>query len=382
MTETGPGPRSLLFDAGVALLATAVALSVFFTLPGIEGPAGGLVLALVVVHNGVLALRRLYPGLVLAVVVGSALVVLALGWPSVVLGLAVVVVAYSAGAELDALSSRLALGALLVSVAIGAAIAEDAGDLSTNVGNAGVLAVAWFVGSTMRSRRAYAAQLERRNAELEAARDELAERAVARERVRIARELHDVIAHSMSVITIQAGAGRSVIDADPAEAKRSLAVIEDASRAALAETRRVLGLLRDPEQAAPVEPAPSLDGLEELLAGVRSAGVDVQLRRSGDFADVTPGQQLALYRIVQEALTNVIKHSGARKARVVLTRSGRDVRLEVVDDGRGSRGNLGQGAGLRGMKERVDAYGGRFDAGDLAEDGFKVTATIPVGAAS
>ncbi|HYP22104.1 MAG TPA: ATP-binding protein, partial [Actinomycetota bacterium] len=150
----------------------------------------------------------------------------------------------------------------------------------------------------------------------------------------------------------------------------------------LAETRRVLGLLRAPEQAPAIEPAPSLAGLEELVAGVRGAGVDVQLHRSGDFADVTPGQQLALYRIVQEALTNVIKHSGAGKARVVLTRSGKEVRLEVVDDGRGSRGSPGQGAGLRGMKERVNAYGGRFDASDLAEGGFKVTVTIPVGAGS
>jgi signal transduction histidine kinase len=232
----------------------------------------------------------------------------------------------------------------------------------------------------MRSRRVYAAKLERRNAELEAARDELAQKVVAEERVRIARELHDVIAHNMSVIAVQAGAGRSIIDIDPTEAKRSLAIIEETSRSALAETRRVLGLLRAPEQAGSVEPAPSLDGLDELLEGVRSAGLEVQLQQSGELGDLTRGQQLAIFRIVQEALTNVIKHSGAKKSRVVLTRSVGELRVEVVDDGAGSRGQAGRGAGLRGMRERVDAYGGRFEAGDLAEGGFKVTASIPIGA--
>ncbi|HYP24330.1 MAG TPA: hypothetical protein VEV43_12215, partial [Actinomycetota bacterium] len=129
MTERRPGARSLACDAGVALLATAIAVSVFFTLPGIGGPAGGVVLGLVVVHNGALALRRLFPAVVVGLVVASALLVLALGWPSVVLGVAAVVVAYSAGAELEDAASRLALAALVVSVAIGAAIAEDAGDL-------------------------------------------------------------------------------------------------------------------------------------------------------------------------------------------------------------------------------------------------------------
>ena len=371
-----------MFDIVLAMLATLLSVSLFLSVTGDSSvpPGTGWVLILLVIHNGVLALRRIHPAPVLATVLASGLLVLAIGWPTVVLGLAVVVAVYTAGAELPRVPSFIALAAALAAIVLGAVITRDDADLSTYVGNAGVLAAAWFIGTTLRSRREYASSLEQRNRELEEARDELARKAVGEERVRIARELHDVIAHNMSLIAVQAGAGRSIIDTDPAEAKRSLGIIEETSRSALGETRRVLGLLRDPGQGSAFEPAPSLGELEHLLEGVQGAGLEVRLERSGDLSSLSPGLQLALYRIVQEALTNVMKHSGAKKSHVSIARDNGLVQVDVIDDGSGSGDRMAEGTGLRGMKERVDAYGGRFEAGDLPEGGFRVSISVPVSA--
>ncbi|MFV2101482.1 sensor histidine kinase [Micromonospora sp. LOL_024] len=232
-----------------------------------------------------------------------------------------------------------------------------------------VLAVvaAWIAGNSVRARREYAAAL----------RVHTAAEAVTAERLRIARELHDMVAHSIGVIAIQAGVGARVIDSQPAQARAALATIEAASRDTLAGLRRTLGTLRRGDgESAPVHPVPGLADLDRLVAAAGDAGVRVELREHGERA-VPAEVGLAAFRIVQEALTNVVRHAGVGACRVVVERGDQAVTVEVVDDGGG--GPIGvEGHGLIGMRERVRAVGGRFRAGPRPEGGFRVAACLPV----
>lgn len=371
--------REIAFDVAIALAATAISFSIFLSLPDraiSEARGDAVTWALLALHGLSLVIRRIRPLLALSLNVASGLAVLALGWPTVVLGVALVIAVYSIGAALPRRTSLIGFVVTACVVILGELGVSSASDVSTRVGNLFVLAVAWFMGNTIRSRREYAANLERRNTELEAAREELAEKAVAEERVRIARELHDVIAHSMSLIAVQSGVGRKVIDSDPAEAKRSLETIENTSRTALSEVRRVLGLLRDEEEAGQLEPAPTLARLDDLIDQVEQTGLKVDVQRSGDLSDLSPGLELTIFRVIQEALTNVIKHARATRGRVVISRADGAVRIDVVDDGRGDAEHR-DGTGLRGMRERVEAFGGTVESGGLAEGGFRVAVSIP-----
>jgi signal transduction histidine kinase len=258
----------------------------------------------------------------------------------------------------------------------------------------GVLALAmicaWTVGNSVRERRRYAL----------ARSVEETERAVAAERLRIARELHDLVAHSMGVIAIQAGVGSRVLEHRPEEARNALDAIETISRQALAELRRTLTALRRSEpEGAPVAPLPGLADLDRLVATARNAGVEVEVERadvdpSADVDHVAgpdhPGDMdrlaglglpadldLAAYRIVQEAVTNVVRHAGTDRCRVRLDRRADGLAIEVLDDGPGS-GTPGTGYGLVGMRERVSLLGGDFTAGVRPEGGFRVAALIPV----
>jgi signal transduction histidine kinase len=376
--------REVAFDVAIALAATAISFSIFLSLTDraiSEDRGDAVIWILLAVHGLSLVIRRIRPLLALSLNVASGLAVLALGWPTVVLGVALVITVYSIGAALPRRTSLIAFVVTACVVVLSELVVSSASDVSTRVGNLLVLAVAWFMGNTIRSRREYAANLERRNQELEAAREELAEKAVAEERVRIARELHDVIAHSMSLIAVQSGVGRRVIESDPAEAKRSLETIEDTSRTALSEVRRVLGLLRDQEEAGQLEPAPTLARLDDLIDQVEGTGLKVDVQRSGDLSNLSPGLELTIFRVVQEALTNVIKHASATRGRVVISRADGAVRIDVVDDGRGETEHR-DGTGLRGMRERVEAFGGTVEAGGLAEGGFRVAVSIPAEGAS
>ncbi len=202
-------------------------------------------------------------------------------------------------------------------------------------------------------------------------------RAVAEERLRIAQELHDVVAHSMGVIAVQAGVGAHVIDQDPAEAKRSLDAISATSRSTLTEIRRLLGVLRD-DGAAAYQPAPGLADLDRLVADLGDAGLPVSVCVEGSSADVPPGVDLTAYRIVQEALTNVLKHAGPAQAVVTVTYEPDAVRLRITDDGRGVNGTATEGGhGLVGMRERVGVYGGSLSAGPRTGGGFAVVAELP-----
>ena len=205
--------------------------------------------------------------------------------------------------------------------------------------------------------------------------------AVTDERLRIARELHDMVAHSIGVIAIQAGMGRRVIDTRPEAARDALAAIEDTSRETLAGLRRMLGALRRADDDGPArEPAPGLADLDRLVAHASAAGVEVRVRRVGGERHLPPEIDLSAYRIVQEAVTNVVRHAAARACQVVVEQRDGELLIEVVDDGRG--GPVGSGYGIAGMRERVGLLHGRFDAGPRPEGGFRVAARLPLVAAS
>jgi signal transduction histidine kinase len=234
---------------------------------------------------------------------------------------------------------------------------------------------AWTAGVAVRGHHRHTQDLldhqaHQARAELERSRRELVD-----ERMRIARELHDVVAHGMSVITVQAAFGRLVIDREPATAADALGVIETTGRESSAELRRVLNLLRD-DEPADAGPAPGLAGLRELVDKVSAAGVAVRLTIEGMPRPLPPGLELSAYRIVQEALTNVVKHSGAEQAEVNVGYQPDGLVLHILDEGRGGR-VTSSGHGLVGMRERVALFGGALDAGPRPEGGFRVSARLP-----
>jgi signal transduction histidine kinase len=222
-------------------------------------------------------------------------------------------------------------------------------------------------------------ELVARAAAVERDRDQEAKRAVAVERLRIAQELHDVVAHSMGVIAVQAGVGAHVIDSDPEEARKSLEAISHTSRSTLTEIRRMLGVLRD-DTGAQYAPAPGLEELDRLVRDVEQAGVPVEVRKEGAQTDVPPGVDFTAYRIVQEALTNVLKHAGRARVDLLVGYEDAALRLEIADDGRGVNGRANRvGHGLMGMRERVAVYGGSFEAGPRTGGGFRVAVRLPYG---
>jgi len=250
---------------------------------------------------------------------------------------------------------------------------------------AGPALLAWVLGDSMRYRRAYYASLEERAARLERDRDAQARIAAAAERARIARELHDVIAHNVSVMVVQADGASYALGTDPARAREALAAISATGRQALAEMRRLLGVLRREEDGASSEraPQPGIGELGELLDQARNAGLPVSFTVEGDAQPLPGGVALAAYRIVQESLTNTRKHAGPVTSASVLLRYSPDaVLLTVSDDGAGDLGGTAQpgapGHGLTGMRERVAVYGGSVTAGPRPGGGFEVVATLPL----
>jgi signal transduction histidine kinase len=242
-----------------------------------------------------------------------------------------------------------------------------------------LFAAAWFLGDVVQRWRVLASAHARRAVELEQARGEVARLAVAGERLRIARELHDVVGHSMSVISMHAGSGRLAAERDPAAARRALEVVERASREALAEMRRLVTVLRDDDEVALV-PSPRLADVHTLVAQVAAAGLTVDVHTDGDLASVPEGVSLAAYRIVQEALTNVVRHALPARAELRITVRDDVVLLAIVDDGApGARtpppGDRGHG--MIGMRERAALYGGALEAGPLPGGGWRVAARLP-----
>lgn len=243
-----------------------------------------------------------------------------------------------------------------------------------------LLAAAWTVGVAVRQHRRYTDEVLAHQAQLARAELDAARRRGTDERIRIARELHDVVAHSMSVITVQAGYARLVADRQPERAGEALEAIETTGRESLTELRRVLGVLRDDEPTG-TRPAPGLADLPYLVAQTGAAGVAVELAVTGEPRALAAGLELSAYRIVQEALTNVVKHAGTDRARVTVAYTDTALRIEVTDHGRGGAGGP-DGHGLTGMRERVALFGGTVQAGPLPGRGFQVTAGFPTGPAA
>jgi signal transduction histidine kinase len=243
-----------------------------------------------------------------------------------------------------------------------------------------VLLVCWLCGFGLSRKLEQVREAEERASRLEREREEDARAAVAEERARIARELHDVIGHSVSVMTVQASGVRRLLRPEQEREREALLIVEQTGREALAEMRRLVGVLRRPEEAPARAPQPSLAHLDRLVEQARDAGLPVDVRIDGEPSQLPAGIDLTAYRLVQEGLTNAIKHAGATRAEIVVRYGDEDVELLVTDDGRGtsSAGADGGGHGLVGMRERVAVYGGELDAGPRPEGGYALRARLPL----
>ncbi len=245
----------------------------------------------------------------------------------------------------------------------------------------------WLFGDTARTRRVYGEQLAAQAEALREARMELAEQAVSQERLRIARELHDVVAHHMSAIVVQSALAQDRLEADPPAARRAIGQVESIGRSALREMRQILGVLRQAgDERGALDPSPSLTDLDRLCAQARDGGLTVDIATEGDLRGLSPAVELAAYRIVQEALTNAMKYAPGSRVSVALVRASGELRVEVRDGGRTDgrppqRGAAGGGQGLVGMRERVALLDGNFEAARVPGGGFRVAATLPLEAA-
>lgn len=341
----------------------------------------------------VIALRRRLPEkmLLLAVVVGVAQ--LALDVSVVPADFALLVITYTVASNGTRWASRLALTAGLLAAPLSQLRWPDgntsgAGHVAIVVFQMVPFALAWVLGDSLRTRRAYFAQLEERAARLEKEREAQAKVAVAAERARIARELHDVVAHNVSVMVVQADGAAYVLDSAPDQAKKALETISGTGRQALAEMRRLLGVLRTGEHQESGEyvPQPDVEQLDDLVEQCRSSGLPVDFKIEGTPRPLPSGVELTAYRIVQEALTNTRKHGGPNTgASVRLVYFDDGLGLLVEDDGKGAPHELyeeggadGRGHGLIGMRERVGMVGGTLDAGPRPGGGFRISALLPL----
>jgi signal transduction histidine kinase len=238
--------------------------------------------------------------------------------------------------------------------------------------------VAWGIGFGLGHKFREADEAKERLARADRARAEQARLAVADERTRIARELHDVVGHSVSVMTVQASAARRLLRPHQEKEREALLVVEQTGREALAEMRRMVGVLRRPEEAPALAPQPSLVHLDRLIEHTREAGLPVELRIEGVPGPLAASVDLTAYRLVQEGLTNAMRHARAHHAEVVVRYGDGHVELTVTDDGDGQGDGEGGGHGLVGMRERMSVYGGELQAGPLPEGGYRLRARLPV----
>jgi signal transduction histidine kinase len=362
------------------MLPAALAGAVMFVLmahPAARDIGHPLILT-VIAGASILVLRR-WPLPVLVVLTVATAVIAASGAASLAVGLLLGLALYFSAVELPrrrsiplAVAIAVVLGAGLLVATLTRPTQPVAPELIEDVVP---LAGAWFIADAVAARRRYQVALA-----WQIERERLAE--VQKERVRIAREMHDVVAHTLAVITVQAGVGRRLADKRPQEAIAALDSIETIGRTAQEELRVVLGLLRDGETAAaPLAPAPGLGDLKDLVETVRASGTPVELSLAGTDRSLSPALELSVYRVVQEALTNVVKHAPGARAAVELRVEDGKVRLAIRDDGgprAGGQGEPGGGHGVVGMRERVGAFGGWLAAGPSGAGGFLVSAEIPV----
>jgi signal transduction histidine kinase len=290
---------------------------------------------------------------------------------------ALTLVAYTVGSRYE--GRRWAPAALAVAAAPLFVVAVVHGQSAGNaVPNYVWLLAAWAVGRTVRSWREKSVALEQANRDLAAQRELQAQAAVTVERGRIARELHDVVAHNVSMMVVQAGAAARVLDGDQPHVSAALEAIASTGRQTVDEMRTLLGVLRDHDDPATLRPQPGLADLEHLVEGVRAAGLPVTLRIEGTPRTLPQTAELSAFRIVQEALTNSLKHAGPARADVVVRYAPDELRLEIRDTGTRRANGHGTGHGLVGMRERVAMFGGELEAAAQADGGFAVCARLPV----
>ena len=373
------GRRSVAFDLALALLATLAELAQVI---GGTGAPTGPAIVLAVVAGGSLVLRRSAPLAVLATTLAATVAIVALDEdPS---GASVLIALYTTAALRE---RRVSLAALAVTAATAAtlsAVAADAPGRDTSATFGAIIAVVvtvgvWGLGAYAQTQRRYRRELQERAASAEREREQLARIAVHEERASIARELHDIVAHSVSVMLVGVRGARDVLRTSPDTADDTLARVEQSGEQSLAELRRILALLREPAQRTESRPQPSLAELNELAASYREAGLPVRLEVIGRPKPLPGGVELSVYRIVQEALTNALKHSAPASVTVTLGYHDSHLELEVVDDGSpAAPGAATTGQGLVGMRERVALLGGELQTGPREGGGFRVAARLPV----
>lgn len=378
------------FDSVLALVVSLVPLWVLASVPpdtpGLDGFDGVTpVLALLTVLTGLpLIWRRSHPSAVLAIVGLSMVAAAALAVPLQGFGLMVALYTYAAYSDKDDGALTLAIFGFFTFVSL--VLADAVGFAGVN---ALVFLTAWVLGDRARAHRMRTADLQRRAHALERERDVRARLAVADERNRIARELHDVVSHGVMAMITQATAAERVMGADPSGSGAALLDVEQTGRASLVELRRLLGVLRTAEDRPTLAPQPMLGDVEDLVAAFRDVGLPVTYHVSGDMAGVVPAVQLSAYRIVQEGLTNVLCHAHATAVEVRLCSDGGWLQAEVIDDGSGPQPHdTSDGHGLVGVRERVALLGGAMSAGlrEITSDpasgdarqGYALVARLPV----
>jgi signal transduction histidine kinase len=344
-----------------------------------EGGPSSWIYPLVLLATLPVAGRRRYPIPVLAVTLGAALA-MHFAYGNFQFAGALVAL-YTVAAHVGRPTSlRVAAGTAVVLLLVNVASRFDdwSSRLLFGVAVYAMFAAAWLLGDNLRTRRAYLREVEDRAERLEREREENVRRAAGEEQARIARELHDIITHNVSVMTVQAAAAGDVFETQPGRAREALDSIESSGREALTELRRLLGAVRPDDVPSDLSPQPGLDRLNALVEQVRAAGLNVQLRLEGDSRELPIGVDLSAYRIVQEALTNVLRHAKASYAVVTVRYRADSLELEIVDDGRGPSPDRSEGRGLIGMRERAVLVGGELQVGRAPDGGFAVEARIPL----
>ena len=375
--------------ADAALAATFLAMSIAMGITSDPEPGqraiGGLGWVLIVSSNLPLAWRREAPVASLWTAMTFTVPYWILDYPDVAVGPTALVLLYSVAAHVERPRSLrhglAAAGASMLVLILGVLVPQEDMPWFSIPINALIFTTAWILGDNVQNRRAYLNELVAKADQAEHTRDLESRRAVNLERTRIARELHDVVAHSMSVMVVQAGAARRTIHSDPAVAAESIAAIEETGRASLHEMRQILDVLRSDGDDAALAPSPTLGDVERLATQFTDAGLATSFSVDGAIQNLPAGLELSAYRIVQESLTNSLKHAGPARATVHISFAPGELRVEVCDDGRGAAADSQHnhtGRGLVGMRERVDAFGGSIHVGPQTGGGFRVVAKFPI----
>jgi signal transduction histidine kinase len=371
--------RPYVIDTAIAVIVYAAALLVPFVRPARVDVPIAYTVALGALVCGALVFRQRAPRAVLAVCVAGFVAFLALGGDRSPLDLAPVIALFTVASR-SARRTAWAAGALVAVALVSARLLSDdswpAPDVLTQVAWIGMATAA---GDAVRSRRAYVAAIEERARRAEETREEEVERRVMEERLRIARDLHDILAHHIALINVQAQVAAHVLESEPEQARQALSHVRQAGKEALSELRTTVGLLRSPGSGEELltEPSPGLDRLPDLVASFTATGLKVDYLVEGAPTPLPAPVELAAFRIVQEALTNVSKHAPTSTATMRILHAPAGMTVEVTDDGPGGL-SQGTGHGLIGMRERALSLGGMFTAGPMAGGGFRVHATVPL----